>query len=37
MAVSLLDQRLAVVIGVGHGLGSETARSLTGRGKGLRT
>jgi NAD(P)-dependent dehydrogenase (short-subunit alcohol dehydrogenase family) len=32
MAVSLLDRRVAVVTGVGHGLRRETARSLTGRG-----
>ena len=32
MAVSLLDQRVAVVSGVGDGLRRETARSLTGRG-----
>jgi NAD(P)-dependent dehydrogenase (short-subunit alcohol dehydrogenase family) len=32
MAVSLLDQRVAVVTGVGHGLRRKTARSLTGRG-----
>jgi NAD(P)-dependent dehydrogenase (short-subunit alcohol dehydrogenase family) len=41
MAVWPLDQRVAVVIGVGHGLGRVTARSLTGRGAraltGLRT
>jgi hypothetical protein len=32
MAVSLLDQRVAVVCGVGDVLRRETARSLTGRG-----
>jgi hypothetical protein len=32
MVVSLLDQRVAVVSGVGHGLRRVTARSLTGRG-----
>jgi NAD(P)-dependent dehydrogenase (short-subunit alcohol dehydrogenase family) len=31
MAESLLDRRVAVVIGC-HGLGRETARSLTGHG-----
>ena len=46
MAVSLLEQRVAVVTGAGHGLRREAARSLTGCGarvvlagldKGLRT